>query len=655
MDRRFPLAIVWLGLSTACSVSAGSPPTAIQVRHTHFAVRADTPIAMRGALIAFLADESTTGHGGTDLNGDGDKTDQVAVVVNMATQVETNLHVAATSISWIGEHLYLLVDESLDGRDWNGDSDMSDLVLLHVDANHLTQTPRFVDELSQARGGLPMIAVGTNLYYSSARTPTQPGESNLSAVSASNPLNPVSVPTRDGNGPLSPRLISQDEGLVFLALDETFEGRDLNGDGDASDRAVLALLDGRSGTSSIRSTRLASSATSPVRARRKAAHDWDVGFLVSEADQGGTNLNDPALFMPAWKPSQCFGAEDTDATDFVLHFLSFAAWDGDPVTNAPVNTGLVGTRKIAIANGYIATITPERDAGDPDGAEGSCDLNGDGDKLDEVVRWVAMSKPVLPLTFLTDIHALSDVPGGTHGLAEIDDRFVIQVSESQDNRDINSDGLKTFDYLGWLRPSGHGATDTPWDFTNGPTFLNLIGGSWIAETPDRSRLAVAIEEQSYGPLGGPAGQDLNAHDPPLPTDDQDELDSVPAFASFVGTPPAFLYPFAPIAVSHDNAGLVFSHDFSFYRVSENEDSRDWNHDSLKTGFILFRTSQTLGFSFPVATLNSIPGRPAIELALDEESPIGAAFIADEHYEGVVGTDFNGDGDSIDLVVSYFTF
>ncbi len=655
MDRKFPLAIALVGLLATCSLSPGSAPTAIQVRHTHFGSRADTPIAIRGALLAFLADEATSGHGGTDLNGDGDKTDQVAVVVNMATQVETNLHVAASSIAWIGEHLYLVVDESLDGRDWNGDSDTNDLVLLHVDANHLTQTPRFVDELSQTRDALPTIAVGANLYYSSARTATQPGESTLSAVSASAPLNPVSIRTRDDAGPLSPRLISQDEGLLFLALDETFEGRDLNGDGDASDRAVLALLDGRSSTSSIRNTGLASSSTSPVRARRKAAHDWDVGFLVSEADQGGTNLNDPALFTTGWKPSQCNGAEDTDATDFVLHFLSFAAWDGDPVTNAPVNTGLVGTRKIAIANGYIATITPERDAGDPDGAEGSCDLNGDGDRLDDVVRWVAMSKPVLPLTFLTDIHALTDVPGGTHGLAELQDRFVVQVSESQDNRDINSDGQKTLEFLGWLLPSGNGATDTPWDFTNGPTFLNLIGGSWIAETPDRSRLAVAIEEKCYGPIGGPAGEDLNAHHPPLPTDDQDELDSVPALASFVGTPPAFLYPFPPIAASHDNAGIVLTHGFAFYRVSENEDSRDWNHDTTKTGFILFRTSQSLGFSFPVATLNSIPGRPAIEFAADEENPIGAAFIADEHLEGVVGTDFDGDGDSVDLVVSYFTF
>ena len=655
MDRRFPLAILSLGLAASCSPSSGSAPTAIQVRHTHFAVTADTPIAIRGALLAFLADESTSGHGGTDLNGDGDKTDQVAVVVNMASQVETNLHVAATSIAWIGEHLYLVVDESLDGRDWNGDSDTNDLVLLHVAADHLTQTPQFVDELSQTRGALPILAVGPNLYYSSARTATQPGESNLSAVSASSPLSPVSIRTRDATGPLSPLLLSQDEGLVFLALDETSEGRDLNGDGDASDRAVLALLDGRSSVSSIRNTGLATSATSPVRARRKAAHDWDVGFLVSEADQGGTNLNDPALFTSAWKPSQCFGAEDTDATDFVLHFLSFAAWDGDPVTNAPVNTGLVGTRKIAIANGYVATITPEKDAGDPDGAEGSCDLNGDGDRLDDVVRWVAMSKPVLPLTLLTDIHALQDVPGGTHGLAELDGRFVIEVSESQDNRDINSDGQKTFDYLGWLLPSGSGATDTPWDFTNGPTFLNLAGGSWIAETPDRSQLAIAMEEKSYGPIGGPAGKDLNAHDPPLPTDDPDMLDSVPAFGSFVGVPPAFLYPFAPIAASHDNAGITFTHGFAFYRVSENEDSRDWNHDHVTTGYVLFRTSETLGFSFPVATLNSIPGRPAIEFAADEASPIGAAFIADEHYEGVVGTDFDGDGDSTDLVLSYFTF
>src|SRR6185369_12739295 len=181
----------------------------------------------------------------------------------------------------------------------------------------------------------------------------------------------------------------------------------------------------------------------------------------------------PTLFSGTWKPTQCVGQEDTDATDWVLHFLLFAAWDADAATNPPRNTGLVGSRRIAIANGYIATITPEHDAGENGGldAEGNCDLNGDGDQDDYVVRWVQMPTTpggaILPLTPVANIHALSNVPGGTHGLAELGTRFVIQVSEVDDNLDINGDAQKTFDYMGWLTPAGTGNTNTPWDFTQG--------------------------------------------------------------------------------------------------------------------------------------------------------------------------------------------
>jgi hypothetical protein len=643
----------------ACGPNSGKP-SSIQLRRSRFSVTAETPIAISGVYLAYLADEATTGHGGTDMNGDGDKTDSVAALIDMATETETNLKVAASSIAWIGSHLYMVVDESLDGRDWNGDSDMDDVVLLHVFAGQPTRTPDFIDVISPVRGAVPMVAYKTNLFYSSARAPSGPGESNLYRISASAPLATFPVPTTDLSGPLSPRMLVADEGLIFLALDETAENRDLNGDGDALDRSVLALLDGSSTVSEIHNTRLASDPSYPVRARARGAHDWDVGFLVSEADQGATNLNDPSLFIPAWKPGQCIGSEDTDATDAVLHFLHFAPWSANPVQDPPVNTGLVGCRKIAIANGYIATITPEIGAGDPNGAEGSCDLNGDGDRLDYVVRWTAMTEPVSPLTLPGavvgggDIHALRDVPGGTHGLAELGSHFVVEVSESQDNIDINQDFANTFDYIGWLLPSGSGATYTPWKFVHGPHFDTLFGGSWMAETPDRSRLGIAIQEDSYGPFGFP-GENLNAHDPPLPTDDTDITDSVPAVADINPAPVYLAFQKARVAVQKDSAGIVFTHDSVFSRVNEADDNHDWNLDHLLTGYVLVQTPLSLGTPFPISTLNSIPGRPAIEIEPNTANPLGAALIADEHYEGVVGTDFNGDGDSTDLVISYFLF
>src|SRR5262249_6136095 len=150
-----------------------------------------------------------------------------------------------------------------------------------------------------------ILSVGSRLFYSSASVPANAGESNLFVLSSSSPTTPSMVSTLDATGPLSPRILAKDEGLLFLTLDEVAEGRDLNGDGDALDRSVLALLDGTASGQAIRSTGLAIPASSPLRARKKAAHDWDVGFLVSENDQGATNLNDPALFTGDWQPSQC--------------------------------------------------------------------------------------------------------------------------------------------------------------------------------------------------------------------------------------------------------------------------------------------------------------------------------------------------------------
>jgi hypothetical protein len=642
-----------LGIVAACAGGSGSSPSAIQVRRSTVSVAGGTSIVLSGTHLAFLADEATTGPGGTDMNGDGDKTDSIAVVIDMNTGVETRLDVAATGIAWAGPELYLVVDEALDGRDWNGDTDTTDLVLLHVSAAAPTQAPDFIDEL-QSGATIPLVSSGTRVYFASATAATQPFESSLFAISSGAPTTPVRVATRDAAGPLAPRILAKDEGLLFLALDETVEGRDLNGDGDATDDSVLALLDATAGGRTIRSMELAVPAASPFRARRSPAHGWEVGFLVSEFGQGQTNLNDPALFTGAWQPTQCAGFEDTDARDSILHYLEFSAWDANPLASPPVNTGLVGCRKIVFANGYVATISPEHDVADPNGAEGDCDLNGDGDTLDYVVRWAPMTTPVLPLTASATIHALKDVAGGTHGLSELEDRFVIEVSEAQDNLDINLDGAKTFDYLGSLLPSGNANSITPWDFTHGPTYTNAFGASWLTEIPDRSRLGVAVEERSYGPLGSP-GANLDAHDPPLPGEDLDMLDSIPSFARFETNPTFLDFPAVGVGLKHDDAGIVIANDIAFYRVSEAEDSRDKNNDGLETGFILYRTYFAIGESNAMGVLNSIPGRSAIEVNPEEAHPLAAAFIADERLQGFSGADYNGDGDATDLVVSYFLF
>ncbi len=617
------------------SQSGGAQQLAVIPPAANSSVAASTQVAISGRNLLFLADEVTTGPGGTDLNLDADVIDSVAVVVDMSANVQTNLAVAAVTGAWIGNELYLAVDEVIDGKNWEPVDTGNTLVLLHWSA--ATPVLAFVDRVALA-GATKLVAEGTNLFYSSGRIPTSPMDSNLEVISAPNPLVHVPVPTQDVGGPLAPRILGHDEGLIFLALDESAAGRDLNNDGDVIDTAVLALLDGTTATGIVRSTQLALTGnSSPFRARRTSAvvHDWQVGFLVSEAAQGVTNLNDPGLFAGSWQPPQCAGNADADAADDVLHSLDFAAWDGNPALNPPLNTGLAGAQKIVIVDNtsgkFIGVISREAD-------EGTCDLNADGDRIDDVFRWVRMTTPVLPLNTAAHLHALSDIPGGTHGVAELDNRFVILVSESADDRDINGDSLKTLALIGWLSPSG--AVEA-WDFTPGAGSSNWAGATWMAEQPDRGRLKVAFPENV-------GGVNLNAGFPPVPGGDTDVLDSLPTFPDF-STPTTLSIPGVAIAVDRDEAGIVIAKGHGFYRVSEAEDSRDWNGDGDKLDTGLWRTSLTTSTSQWLSDLNTIPARLSVEVNPQEASPEHAAFIADETMRGL---DFNSDGDALDWVVMW---
>ena len=63
---------------------------------------ATTPILVRERQLAFLADELTTAAGGTDMNGDGDKLDRIAMIVDMVNGSEVRLDVAARELALVG-------------------------------------------------------------------------------------------------------------------------------------------------------------------------------------------------------------------------------------------------------------------------------------------------------------------------------------------------------------------------------------------------------------------------------------------------------------------------------------------------------------------------------------------------------------------------
>lgn len=629
------VSISGLALWAVAACSSGGGSSSFVIRTADESVSASTQVAIGGRNLAFLAEEATTGAGGTDFNNDGDKIDAIAVALEMNSQTEYVLNVATDRLAWIGNELYLVVDEAKDEVDWNTDLDTTDLVLLHWNK----ATPLVLDFVDEVSGsGLEMVAIGTNLFYTSSTTPAGALASNVNIISSSTPLVITPIPTQDLVAELSPEIVFEDEGLIFLSLDETNEGRDLNGDADSTDTDVLALLDGSISVGVIRNVELAVDDDSgPFRAKKVGTSDWQVGFLVSETDQDATNFNLPGTFSASWQPPQCIGFADGDTTDAILFFLEFADWNTNPGTSPARNTGLVGEDKIAIANGFIATISNES-------SEGTCDLNGDGDTSDDLVRFtqiVADPAPILPLNTAANIRALFDVPGGTHGLAELDNRFVIVVSEADDNFDINLGG-ETMNLIGWLSPS---LVATAWDFTHSSVGTTFAGTTWMAEQPDRTRLDVALEERVNS-------VNINSHTPAVPGEDLDTNDSVPTFADFTGGS-TLSFPGVAIAADSDNAGIVVARGYGFYRVSEAEDSRDWNSDGDESDFVLWRTSLTQGTSVYMGLHNSLV-RPALHVNGNETSPAGGAYIALESQQGT-GLDLNGDGDTNDLVLRYFQF
>ena len=619
------LSAAFLATTLAGCSGSGSDSNALFIRSTTQSVAGGATVELSGFLIAFLADEATFGAGGTDLNGDTDVIDSIAVVANSSTGVEIDLGVAALELEWVGNDLFLLVNEALDGRNWDANMALTSDVLLHWTEGMMT--PQLVATVAVT--AVPrMVSVGTRLYYHNATTPVGAFQSNLFFVDESAPTVSVPVTTQDATAELTVTLLGEEEGLLMCSLDETVEGRDLNNDTDMTDTDVLALLDATDPAGMLRAVGLAVPAGTPIRALSTGANDWLVAFLVSEAEQGATNFNDPILFSGTWKPAQCVGFEDADTLDSVLHYLNFATWDMNPGLNPPINTGLVGNgRVVAIPGtaGFVGTLSLESD-------EGTCDLNGDGDTTDRIFRYVQASTPTLPPGATANMHAVAHtVPGGVLGVAELDSRFVVLVDEAADGEDHDGDVGNDFDLLSWVAPS-EANLDVPYQFNHAASGAPVFfGANWMDEGFGKTRMAVAISEEVGGDFNG----------------DTDVLDSVPSFPDFVPGP-RLNFPGATIAVDPANAGAVLTRGITYFRVFETADQRDWNEDGDMTDVVLVRLLESIGSPIFISTLNTLP-RLAVDVADGEVSPNVAVFLAQESLAGI---DFNLDGDMADFVLRY---
>lgn len=633
--------LVLLGCSSSSDDDGSSTPTFV-LRSTPDGVPQTTPLLASGPLLAYLASEGSTGK---DLNGDGDEIDAVAIRVHTKSRTRTNVRVAAESIAWLDRTLFVAVDEARDDTDWSGDGFLDDLVLLYLPS--ADSSPTYLRDLD-ATHATPMAVVGSRLLLATSDTPTVAGETNLAYVTVSttgaapDPETPVTTSIVDAGGDgVSCSIWKVEGGIAFLTMDEGLDG-ELNGDGDADDAHVLALLDQAGAV--VTSTGLAVDPAGPVDVLADAG-DYTIAFLVDESDQGA-NLNDPALFDPSWQPGNCFGFSDVDLDDQVLHWCLYSGLIG---SGAVVNTGLVGggdpTEFVyALKSGsrkYVGCVSQEAD----EGAGVGCDLNGDGDWDDRIFRWVEATDPFAPALPVTDdakLLAVADaVPGyggdSTGGVVALDQVWVLLVDEAADGRDHDGDPGTDSRLVAAHKPTNVGQG---WNFAHGTSNPGPVSVSWMASSPrTRASFVAALSEASLD-------SDLNG--------DGDLADSVPTFPE-VQSGSTLKFPGIGIACDSDDAGIVSANGIGFFRLSEAEDGQnDYNGDGDFGDPMLVRLYKNTGESPALMeTLNSL-SVPAVALPSSGKVEFGA-LLFEESKVGATGEDLNGDGDGNDFVVRYFRF
>lgn len=606
------------------------------VRTTSQSVASSTPLVIDDHWLAYLADEATTGAGGTDFNGDTDKIDQVAVRVNSSSGAQTVIGVATEELAFANRTLFLVVDEGDDDTVWNMDADMDDDVLLYHKPGDAM--PTFLATLADA-ADMQIVAVGDRLYYVDAGGSSGDGTSNLFYVSVDVPGGTPSAPVQvDENvGDLGDGVLVEplawENGILFLTVDEAVDGN-LNGDGDSTDD-ILVFLNTDAMTDEILSTDLAVDRTGDVAALKKAGDYW-IAFLVDENAQD-QDLNANVLFGASWDPENCAGVDDLDRDDYILHWLLYTDFVGSANV---VNTGLVGN----VGSGeyvyvhqqeFVGVVSYESEFG-PVG----CDLNDDGDTNDRIFRWVDASDPnaaVLPVGQISKMVALpTNVPGSsddsTGGVVAVSNLWVVIVDEAQDGRDWDGDPGSDDQWVLAHVPVNIGQG---WNVNHGTTNPGPIAVTWMADDPrNEDRFLAGLTEASIG-------ADLNG--------DGDEDDSVPTFpAKLSGS--TLTFPGIQVAVDQTNAGIATAGGIAYYRVSEADEDRDLNKDGDKTDDMLQRVPIASGGPVTMSTLSGFDGPAAV---LGAGKPQVGAFLVQEAQFGPAGTDLNKDGDALDVVVRYF--
>ena len=272
-------AAVALSLAAACNDS-GAPSVAPASPSVTNLGLASSPgeLAGQGELWLVAAREFD---GGRDLDQDGDRFDRVVHVQDLASGTARNTGLALETrglapILAVGAHLAIFAasEPGTGNSDLNGDGDANDAVLYVFD-----RTTGSTNGLAQALSLLSLPSVEGDLVAFVVSEAAQ-GNTDLDGdgSSAGNVLHIYDAVRRElvnTHLAVASPVFLGDGRVAYFAAEST---ADLNGDGDALDRAVLQVFDPAGATNA--NTGLATTGLAPLH----AADAWLVS--VSELDQG---------------------------------------------------------------------------------------------------------------------------------------------------------------------------------------------------------------------------------------------------------------------------------------------------------------------------------------------------------------------------------
>ncbi len=318
-----------------------------------------------GSCVSILVPEDKQGH--TDLNGDGDLNDNVVYVFNPSTGSTTNTALASSRFppETQGGLTGILVNEVSQAADLNGDGLIQDQNVLHVfDATSgTTVNTGLVASDFKVGSRLVAFTVGEGLLAADLNNDGDTNDDSVLYVydAQNQTTTNLGLSLHDSISSESPPSFAVDGNLVAFTVDELAQSgefaeleRDLNGDGDFYDAAVIHLYN--ADTNITTNLGLATDSQS-VPAPVQIAGDL-LAFTVLESSQGHTDLN-----------------ADGDVFDPVVYVYDVMTAS---LTNLELATSNFGG-EIQVASNLVAFRVDE-------GRQGNSDLNGDGDSSDDVLH-----------------------------------------------------------------------------------------------------------------------------------------------------------------------------------------------------------------------------------------------------------------------------